>query len=197
MNWNVYSEPRNKDSWGISCSQVPKRIESVPRKSRDCCRSIVLLMFVLFVGVNKLYSRERILFFLHQTKPNHKLSLLSSLACNTNTVVSLRNLFSFCNFKRRRTAWNETIKSCHACRMYRSHFIHYHLFLSSLRCLFLATRLCPRVPLRTSIPVWLDLKGQLEGWRPSLTSEGWRSRRRSAAEGDESRNCRWGRAAGK
>ncbi len=53
--------------------------------------------------------------------------------------------------------------------------------------------LWPCVP-RTSIPVRLGLKGQLEGWQPSLTSEGWESTGRSAMAEDESKNCRWGRA---
>lgn len=62
-----------------------------------------------------------------------------------------------------------------------------------VKCLFcsVCTSLCPP---HSSIPVWLDLKGQLEGWQPSLSSEGRGSKRRSEMERDESRNCRWGRA---
>ena len=69
-------------------------------------------------------------------------------------------------------------------------FSHGDIFAKSLFHPFL----CPRVP-HTSIPVWLDLKGRLEGWQPSLTSQ------RCASGGedhewrrDERGNCRWGRA---
>ena len=104
----------------------------------------------------------------------------------------LKNL-CFCNFSSPVTLQRD-VKSQDVCKMNRSDSINYHLFL--FFCHFWESSLhflCPCVP-STSVPVWLDLKGQLEGWQPSLTSEGWESRERSGMERDESKNCRWGRA---
>lgn len=143
-------------------------------------------------------QRESLQFLLSSSSPMTR----PQQRAQTNTAIwflvasssSFFSSFCFCNFSSCRTHHGEMLKvRVHAeCSHQTSEIIPFSPCRLCEICF--PPFFCPRVP-HTSIPVWLDLKGQLEGWQPSLTWEGWASEGRSGMERDESRKLqmRWSR----